>query len=74
MMLRAYLLVARAAFPTSHAQEETTALDLIIIKLKITVSFIFISTNNIALHTTTLWREVTDAKVLFAFTRGRWKT
>jgi hypothetical protein len=40
MMLRAYLLVARAAFPTSHAQEETTALDLIIIKLKITASFI----------------------------------
>jgi len=34
MMLRACLLVARAAFPMSHAQEETTALDLIIIKLK----------------------------------------
>ncbi len=39
MMLRAYRLVARAAFPMSHAQE-TTALDLIIIKLKITASFI----------------------------------
>jgi hypothetical protein len=39
MMLRACLLVARAAFPMSHAQEETTALDLIIIKLKITASF-----------------------------------
>jgi len=40
MMRSAYLLVARAAFPTLHAQEETTALDLIIIKLKIKASFI----------------------------------
>gem|GEM_PF-1968230 len=40
MMLRTCLLVARAAFPTSHAQEKTTALDLIIIKLKITAFFI----------------------------------
>jgi hypothetical protein len=39
MIHRACLLVARAAFPMSHVQEETTALDLIIIKLKITASF-----------------------------------
>jgi siderophore synthetase component len=77
MMLRASFWLARAPFPTSQAQKETTAsMRLLsnIEKKKAPLLSLFISINNIALHTATIPCGVTHAKVLFAIIGRNWKT